>query len=135
MGELISSLEITCSSLELILNGRFSIEMFNKTKTECLLEDRSKTKIRRMKKLEKKEGEEGTVNEELRIRLQEWRTARFKQDNVPAYTIMHQSTLMNIASAVPQNKRDLLRIKGFGEESFKKYGEDILQITAEFSKT
>ena len=26
------------------------------------------------------------------------------------------------------------QIKGFGEESFKKYGEDILSITAEFNK-
>jgi ATP-dependent DNA helicase RecQ len=70
----------------------------------------------------------------LREKLQEWRTARFKKDNIPAYMIMHQTTLMAIASWVPQTKGDLLRIKGFGEESFKKYGEEILQITAEFKK-
>ena len=57
---------------------------------------------------------------------------RFKADNVPAYTIMHQSTLMDIASFVPKTKEELLAIKGFGEAKYKKYGEDILRITAEF---
>jgi superfamily II DNA helicase RecQ len=45
---------------------------------------------------------------------------------------MHQSTLMEIASRIPKTKAELLKIKGFGEERFKKYGEDILAITAEF---
>jgi superfamily II DNA helicase RecQ len=73
-----------------------------------------------------------SVNEELRVRLNEWRMERFKKDNIPAYMIMHQSTLMAIASRVPKTKAELMRIKGFGEESFKKYGEEILAITAEF---
>ena len=38
-----------------------------------------------------------------------------------------------IASLVPQTKKELLAIKGFGEASFKKYGEEILTITAEFA--
>jgi DNA helicase-2/ATP-dependent DNA helicase PcrA len=83
--------------------------------------------------VEKDDNELGVVNEELRARLQEWRTARFKKDNVPAFKIMHQSTLMAIATHIPKTKSELLRIKGFGEESFKKYGEDILAITAEFT--
>jgi ATP-dependent DNA helicase RecQ len=65
--------------------------------------------------------------------LQEWRTARFKKDNIPAFMIMHQSTLMAIAASVPKTKAELLRIKGFGEERYKKYGEEILAITADFS--
>ena len=72
------------------------------------------------------------VNEELRERLQEWRSERFKQDNVPAYTIMHQSTLMAIASLVPKTRSELLMVKGFGEESFRKYGEEILEITGKY---
>jgi ATP-dependent DNA helicase RecQ len=59
---------------------------------------------------------------------------RFKKDNIPAYMIMHQSTLLAIASHIPQTKKELLSIKGFGEASFKKYGEEILSIIDEFSK-
>lgn len=132
LDELLTGLEISCNALEMIKDGRFTLKDYNKSKTDCLLEDRSKVKARRLKKLIKQEDEPGVVNEELREKLQEWRTARFKKDNIPAYMIMHQSTLMAIASSAPKTKTDLLRIKGFGEESFKKYGEEILAITAEF---
>ena len=133
MDELLIRLEILCNVLETIQKGRFSVEEYIRIRTQCLLEDRSKTKTRRLKKLVKEEDEPGVVNEKLRERLQEWRSARFKKDNVPAYIIMHQSTLMSIASRCPQTKAELLRIKGFGEESFKKYGAEILEITAEFN--
>ena len=129
--ELIPRLEIKCNAMEMILNGRFTLEAYNKTKTECLLEERT-TRTRRLKKIEKSDDEPGSVNEQLRERLQEWRSERFKKDNIPAFMIMHQSTLMEIASRIPKTKAELLKIKGFGEERFKKYGEDILAITAEF---
>ena len=128
--ELLTGLEISCNAL--LKNGKFTLKDYNKSKTDCLLEDRSKVKARRLKKLIKEENEPGIVNEELRDRLQEWRTARFKKDNIPAYMIMHQSTLMAIASSAPKTKAELMRIKGFGEESFKKYGEEILAITAAY---
>ena len=130
--ELLTGLEISCNALEMLKNGKFTLKDYNKSKTDCLLEDRSKVKARRLKKLIKEENEPGIVNEELRDRLQEWRTARFKKDNIPAYMIMHQSTLMAIASSAPKTKAELMRIKGFGEESFKKYGEEILAITAAY---
>jgi superfamily II DNA helicase RecQ len=132
LDELLTGLEISCSAMEMLKDGKFTLKDYNKSKTECLLEDRSKVKARRLKKLVKADDEPGVVNEELREKLQEWRTARFKKDNIPAYMIMHQSTLMAIASRVPKTKAELMRIKGFGEESFKKYGEEILAITIEF---
>lgn len=133
MDELLTNLDIACKVMEAIQQERYTTDEYNRIRTECLLEDRSKTKARRLKKLVKTDDEPGVVNEKLRERLQEWRSARFKKDNVPAYVIMHQSTLMAIASAAPQSKAELLRIKGFGEENFKKYGAEILQITADFS--
>ena len=133
LDELLPRLEIACNAMEMIQNERFTLEAYNKTKTECLLEERKVTKTRRLKKLVKAEDEPGIVNEELRERLQQWRSERFKKDNVPAFMIMHQSTLMEIAARAPKTKTDLLRIKGFGEERFKKYGEEILAITADFN--
>ena len=133
LNELLTSLEIVCRAIKMIQNGRFSIEEYNKAKTDCLLEERSKTRAKRLKKIVREDDEPGTVNEQLRERLQEWRMARFKKDNIPAFMIMHQSTLMAIAASVPKTKAELLRIKGFGEERYKKYGEEILAITADFS--
>ena len=133
LDELLPRLEIACNAMDMIQNERFTLEAYNNTKTECLLEERKVTRTRRLKKLVKAEDEPGIVNEELRERLQQWRSERFKKDNVPAFMIMHQSTLMEIAARVPKTKADLLRIKGFGEERFKKYGEEILAITADFN--
>jgi len=130
--ELMISLDISCRAIELINIDEFSIDSYNRIRTEALLEDRSKTGKKRLKKIAKTADEPGMVNEGLRERLQEWRTARFKKDNVPAYTIMHQSTLMEIAARVPKTREDLLAIKGFGVEKFRKYGEEILAITGKF---
>ena len=100
-----------------------------------MLADRTRKTPKRLKKLTRVPGESGSVNEDLRERLQQWRTERFKKDNVPAYTIMHQSTLMDIAALVPKTKAELMRIKGFGEAKFEKYGEEILKITGVMSSS
>lgn len=130
--ELIVEVEVLCASLEAVAREDFSPEMYGKIRTSCLLNDREERPARRLRKVIREEGEPGVVNEELRARLQEWRTERFKSDNVPAYTIMHQSTLMEIASLIPKTKAELLQIKGFGKAKFEKYGADILKLTSEF---
>jgi superfamily II DNA helicase RecQ len=87
---------------------------------------------RKLRELKPLEDGQGVVNEELRERLQQWRSERFKKDNVPAYTIMHQDTLLQIAAVIPVTKEELLSVKGFGETRYKKYGPDIIAICREF---
>jgi superfamily II DNA helicase RecQ len=48
---------------------------------------------------------------------------------------MHQSTLIQIATLIPSTRQELLAIKGFGEASFRKYGEQILEICSEYKKS
>lgn len=130
--EVLLALDILCRSFEDINSGGCTLERLCRIRTECLLEERKAVSSRRMKKIERKDGEPGVVNEMLRDRLQQWRTERFKADNVPAYTIMHQTTLLEIATIVPVTKAQLMSIKGFGDAKFKKYGEELLAICTEF---
>ena len=130
--EVMILLDILCRSMQALQEGRFSIETYGKIRTECQLEDRSSAKRKNTKKLIKVEGGTPTVNEELRERLQEWRTERFKADNVPAYQIMLQSTLLEIAALIPKTLDELMSIKGFGKVKCQKYGDQILKITSEF---
>lgn len=132
VSEALTALETVYRSLETICEGRFSIKEYHRIRTQARLEDFSKTKTRKLRKVERKEGESGAVNEELRERLMAWRTAKFKASNVPAYTIMHQSTLLEIAMLAPKSKEELLSVKGFGEASYKKYGEEIIGICKDF---
>lgn len=122
-------LDIKCGGVSLIHEGRFTLDAFSRVRTAALLEDRKKAPAKKLIASD----EPSVVNEELRERLHKWRMERFKKDNVPAYMIMHQTTLLDIATYIPHTRKELLSIKGFGETSFKKYGEEILSITAEFS--
>ena len=132
LDEILTDVDILCSALETMGKPGFRPDDYGRIKNSCLLKEKAQKPSRRLKKVVREEGEPGVVNEELREKLQEWRSERFKADNVPAYTIMHQSTLMEIAALIPKTKSELLSIKGFGKAKFEKYGEDILRITADY---
>ena len=130
--ELLTGLDIVYRSLEVFRDGCFDVERLCRIRTECHLMERKQPPRRRLRELKPSEDGQGVVNEELRDRLQQWRSDRFKKDNVPAYTIMHQSTLLQIAALIPITKAELMAIKGFGETSYKKYGPEIIAICREF---
>lgn len=65
---------------------------------------------------------------ELAQALVEWRREKYTKDNVPAYMILHQKTLLEIAELAPASREELLTIKGFGKSKCDKYGEEILEI-------
>jgi hypothetical protein len=60
--------------------------------------------------------------------LVQWRYRLSKDKAVPAFTILHQTTLTAIASIAPTTREALLTIHGFGEKKFEQYGEQILEI-------
>ena len=132
--ELLTEVDIIFNSLENFERGEFGIDTVCRVRTECHLQDRNLARRRKLRKVTRAADQPGIVNEELRDRLQQWRSDRFKADNVPAYTIMHQSTLIQIATLIPSTRQELLAIKGFGEASFRKYGEQILEICSEYKK-
>lgn len=132
LDELLTAIDIIYNSLEAFGRGDFEVETLCRIRTECHLQERNLTKRKKLRKVERTDDQPGIVNEELKEKLQQWRSERFKADNVPAYTIMHQSTLIQIATVIPSTKQELLSIKGFGEASFKKYGDRILEICREY---
>ena len=129
--EVMMSLDIVCRTLESIVAEGFSVERCLRIRTEVQLEDRRIAR-KRFRKLTKGTSGHVNVNEELRNRLQEWRTERCVADKLPAYIIMRQSTLLEIASVVPKSKEELLAIKGFGKASCERYGDEILEILSEY---
>lgn len=132
LDEALTLIEIVNESLELFEKDDFGIEALCKIRTRCNLQERNLSRRKRLRKLEASDGKESVVNEELKEKLQQWRSERFKADNVPAFMIMHQSVLMHIATHIPKTRQELLSIKGFGEASFKKYGDQILEICKEY---
>lgn len=58
--------------------------------------------------------------------LRELRGVFAKSENIPAYIVFSDSTLVEMATYLPQNDWELKRISGVGDLKFEKYGADFL---------
>ena len=73
--------------------------------------------------------EASTLDEaRLREQLKTWRSATARTAGVPAYVVLNDATLYEIAARHPQNDDDLLSISGIGPVKIERYGEDIHAI-------
>ncbi|MBQ9311816.1 MAG: AAA family ATPase [Bacteroidales bacterium] len=88
----------------------------------------NKTKAKTTKKTEDKLSQTDIADEELFNLLKEWRKQESKDNNLPAYTIISTVGLIGITNSLPTSKKDLLKIKGIGEKTAEKYGEQIFQL-------
>jgi ATP-dependent DNA helicase RecQ len=72
----------------------------------------------------------GPADEGLFERLRAWRLERARVDEVPAYVVLHDATLRELATAKPSSELDLAAVKGFGPTKLERYGEDVLAVIA-----
>lgn len=63
-------------------------------------------------------------------KLKEWRRQLSKEKAVPAYVILHDSTLHAIAAACPSSLGELSQVSGIGEAKLEAYGQGIIEICA-----
>jgi ATP-dependent DNA helicase RecQ len=70
------------------------------------------------------------TNTALLARLKAWRKQRAEEANLPAYCILHNSTIEEIASLGPRSSNELLKLNGMGPKRVEQYGDEILAIVA-----
>ena len=70
------------------------------------------------------------VDEDLVARLRSWRLERSQEDAVPAYVVLHDATLRELAAIRPQTLTELAGVKGFGPVKLDRYGDDLLTVLA-----
>jgi ATP-dependent DNA helicase RecQ len=75
-------------------------------------------------------GAPADVDEDVAARLRHWRLERSRDDGVPAYVVLHDSTLQELAAVKPRTHDELAGIKGFGPVKLERYGEDLLAVMA-----
>ena len=61
-------------------------------------------------------------------RLRDWRRAKSTELGVPAYVVLHDATIDDIAARAPTTERELAAIAGIGPSKLEHYGDDILAI-------
>lgn len=71
---------------------------------------------------------------ELFNRLKEWRTAKARKDDRPAFTILADYVLKDIALRRPTNSAELGAISGIGAKKLSDYGEEVLEIVEGFDQ-
>ena len=95
----------------------------------------SKTKSKRGRKAKlgkdgKPEAELTTDEAALYEKLKAWRLDAAREENVPAFVILHDSVLREIARSRPQDKAALSTISGIGESKLARFGEAVVGIVS-----
>ena len=68
------------------------------------------------------------VDAELFERLRAWRGDQARSQQVPAYVVLHNSHLEEIARSKPQSVRELGSIKGIGLRRAARYGDELIAL-------
>lgn len=63
-------------------------------------------------------------------RLRAWRTATAAAHGVPAYVILHDSTLLELVRVRPRTTGELRGVPGIGAHKLEKYGEALIALLA-----
>lgn len=146
-GELLPELTLHLQSMREILDRGFSIESYLKIRNDALLSNQPKTSVKKAKEpkpvKEKVVKAKPSIEEiysdnrhpELIEPLIEWRTGQYLSQNIRAYWVLTQRTLLEIADKCPTTREELLEINGFGPAKWKQYGEEILEIIAKYRKS
>ena len=71
---------------------------------------------------------QGDVDPELRARLRAWRSDVARERGVPAYVVLHDSTLDGIVRAWPTTLDELRNVPGIGDKKLEHYGEELLRL-------
>jgi ATP-dependent DNA helicase RecQ len=61
-------------------------------------------------------------------RLKAWRLAEARRQAVPAYVILHDATLAEIARRRPRDVAALADIPGIGARKLERYGASLLEV-------
>jgi ATP-dependent DNA helicase RecQ len=64
-------------------------------------------------------------------RLRQWRSSTAREQGVPAYVILHDRTLRELAEMRPGRHSELIAVTGMGAAKVERYGEELLRLCTE----
>ncbi|MEZ5205721.1 MAG: UvrD-helicase domain-containing protein [Acidimicrobiales bacterium] len=70
----------------------------------------------------------GDADEDVVTALKAWRLERARGDGVPAYVVMNDRTLAEVATTLPRTLDDLLGVSGIGPSKLERYGDEVLAV-------
>lgn len=73
-------------------------------------------------------------NPELYDELKTWRDNICEETGMPIYMVANRSSLTEIATYLPLDKKYLYQLSGFGKAKVEKYGDEIINIVEDYCK-
>jgi ATP-dependent DNA helicase RecQ len=73
-----------------------------------------------------------SANDELREFLREWRKSTARENAMPAFVVMHDTTLENLCRIRPKTLAELRGVSGMGEKKCEAFGNEILDAMKRF---
>ena len=74
------------------------------------------------------QGLQTDVNDGVFQALRQWRREVAHEHNVPAYTVLHDSSLREIAQCLPDSLLQLQGVTGVGAAKLERYGDEIIAV-------
>jgi ATP-dependent DNA helicase RecQ len=72
------------------------------------------------------------VDHELREYLREWRRTTARAQSLPAFVVMHDTSLAELCRVKPKSLAELRGTYGFGERKVAQYGAEIIKVLRQF---
>ncbi len=69
-------------------------------------------------------------SEPLVAELRAWRSRRAQEDGVPAFVVLHDTTLHELAARRPASSAELAGVRGLGPAKLERYGPELLAVLA-----
>ena len=70
------------------------------------------------------------ADDPLVAELRAWRTSRAREDGVPAFVVLHDTTLDELAARRPRSQGELAAVRGLGPTKLERYGAELLALLA-----
>ncbi|HLD61193.1 MAG TPA: RecQ family ATP-dependent DNA helicase, partial [Patescibacteria group bacterium] len=100
---------------------------------------KGETKVSLIKTIEKREGIDSNqylpYEQELFTNLKQIRATLATKENMPAYIILSDATLLELATYLPLNLIELRKISGFGDVKVARYGNQFLPAIVDYCRT
>lgn len=114
----------------------FRLQDYLKLKTDSLLaENVSFKRIVSEFKGEEPDAKEvysGNLHPEVLNALTAWRAMKSKELDIPEYMVMTRKAMLALADIMPSDRTGFLSIKGLGNKTWEKFGEEILGILNDY---
>lgn len=121
----LTAYELKLALLKQTQEKGFDIPEYQKTKVNFTLQKSKKQK-------DPMAAFAGVKYPKLAYNLSQWRKSYADENNLPAFAVLQQKTLLAIADTLPRTGPELLKVHGMGKTKLAQIGRDVLQIIMDY---